>query len=84
MRQTQKEELMSSKTIELAEVGSWQEYVDKMKGQHTEQYLAGDMEGYRRGWTDGAKSRPRTFTIVFVVLMAAWAAFVIGVGVSAL
>lgn len=32
---------------------NWQAYVDEMKDQNPEQYLAGDMQGYRRGYMHG-------------------------------
>lgn len=46
---------------------SWQAYVDRMKDQVPEQYLAGDIEGYRRGYSD----RPENFGVsLFAVVVA--------------
>lgn len=38
----------------------WQSYVDEMKDQNPEQYLAGDLQGYRRGYSDGLKDERKT------------------------
>lgn len=32
---------------------NWNKYVEEMRRQKPEQYLAGDMEGYRRGYSHG-------------------------------
>jgi hypothetical protein len=34
---------------------SWADYVKRMKGEHNEQFLTGDLEGYRRGYTHGRR-----------------------------
>lgn len=36
-----------------ASLEDWQLYVDQMKDRCAEEYLAGDAEGYRRGYTEG-------------------------------
>jgi len=41
---------------------SWNAYVAEMRGQHTEEYLAGDMEGYRRGYTHGRQVEKQSKT----------------------
>lgn len=40
---------------EQKKVENWQTYVDEMKDQNPEQYLAGDLQGYRRGYSHGVE-----------------------------
>lgn len=64
--------------------GSWQTYVDQMKGQNPEQYLAGDLEGYRRGYTDGVQSEKQARVdwnfagLILAMLLAGAAGFLWG------
>lgn len=51
---------MNKKTMQAGNGGAaWQDYVDDMRDQKPEQYLAGDIEGYRRGYGDGVKAGER-------------------------
>lgn len=61
-----------------------------MKEKNCEEYLAGDIQGYRRGYTDGAKTGEReavdlTLAGAFVIALLAGAiGFALGVGAFAL
>jgi len=51
---------MKWKTMQAGNGGvPWQEYVADMREQNCEQYLAGDIEGYRRGYGDGVEAGRR-------------------------
>ena len=79
-----------AKTIKAGDdESSWQQYLDEMKEQNTEQYLAGDMEGYRRGYTDGGEQRDRDKTdltlagLSIMAVISAAVGFGIGIAVGA-
>lgn len=61
---------------------TWGAYVERMKDQSPEEYLAGDVQGYRRGYSDGhdqaAKSGVSGIVVGVVVGMAAVGGFLIG------
>lgn len=69
---------------------NWQIYVDEMKDQNSEQYLTGDMEGYRRGYTDGSKVGARSATdltlagSLIIALIAGALGILIGLNVAVL
>lgn len=76
----------------LEENFKWSAYVEKMQDQKPEEYLAGDLEGYRRGYGDGrdaAKGKPADFKLTIigtfvVALLAGAIGFALGVGAFAL
>lgn len=41
---------------------SWREYCLRMRDQNTEEFLTGDIEGYRRGYADGRQQEEQERT----------------------
>ena len=58
---------------------SWQDYVDRMKDQNPEEYLAGDIEGYRRGYADRPDSGVSLWAVVVAMCLVMVGGFFIGV-----
>lgn len=81
---------MTDTTQEIKSGLDWADYVEHMKDKNCEEFLTGDIEGYRRGYTDGAKSGEQkaidlTLAGAFVIALLAGAiGFAIGVGAFAL
>ena len=57
---------------------SWQAYVDRMQDQKPEEYLAGDIEGYRRGYADRPDSGVSLFAVVVAMCLATVGGLFIG------
>lgn len=63
---------------------SWAVYCERMKGQAAQEYLAGDMQGYRRGYSDGAtKGKQQTTDLtlagaMYVAIIAGALGFLVG------
>ena len=72
--------IIKSGTDEVA----WQQYVDEMKAQKPEEYLAGSVEGYRHGYAEGVGAEKQSradfsfFGSILAMMLAACGGFLIG------
>lgn len=76
---------MTKKTMQAGNGGAaWQDYVDDQAQQNPEQYLAGDIEGYRRGYGDGVttgEQRKIDHTLAGAIIIAlTWFTFGVFIG----
>lgn len=63
---------------------NWWAYVAAMKDRYSEEYLAGDLEGYRRGYEDRGQEKKQETTdltlagAIYIGIIAAALGFLVG------
>lgn len=64
------------------ELDDWTKYIEQMKDQAAEEFLAGDIEGYRRGMADGLsaakKHRIENVIVNVLIWLGLFAVFALG------